>query len=169
MAAASRLTFHGGDLMATAVGTQADLGDLLHQLIELDFDAIEAYRAALSRFDDTSYRSRMSDFQADHERHVHELSVLVRAMGREPPEGPDMKQYLTRGKVVIAGLLGDPAILAAMVTNEDDTNTAYERAAARADLSTDLRELLERNLGDERRHRGWLEEQISLARGRLTG
>ncbi|MDB4927533.1 MAG: uncharacterized protein JWM10_17 [Myxococcaceae bacterium] len=150
--------------MATAVGTQSDLGDLLHQLIELDYDAIEAYRTALARFEDTGFRSQMSSFQQDHERHVHELSVLLRAMGREPPEGPDMKQYLTKGKVVIAGLLGDPAVLAAMITNEDDTNTAYERAAARVDLSTELRELVEHNLADERRHREWLREKLAASR-----
>jgi uncharacterized protein (TIGR02284 family) len=154
--------------MTTAVGTQPDLGDLLRELIELDFDAIEAYRAALQRFDDTNFRSHMSTFQQDHERHVHELSVLLRTMGREPPEGPDLKQFVTKGKVVIAGLLGDPAILAAMVTNEDDTNTAYERAVARADLSTELRELLERNLADERRHRQWLQEQLAALRDRAT-
>lgn len=154
--------------MTTAVGTQPDLGDLLRELIELDFDAIEAYRAALQRFDDTNFRSHMSTFQQDHERHVHELSVLLRTMGREPPEGPDLKQFVTKGKVVIAGLLGDPAILAAMVTNEDDTNTAYERAVARADLSTELRELLERNLADERRHRQWLQEQLAALRDRAA-
>ena len=39
-----------------------------------------------------------------------------------------MKALLTKGKVVIAGLMGDEAILQAMRTNEADTNTAYERA-----------------------------------------
>ena len=52
---------------------------------------------------------------------------------------------LTKGKVVLGGLIGDNAVLQAMKTNEDDTNTAYERA-----------------LGDERRHRDWMVETIRL-------
>jgi hypothetical protein len=45
-------------------------------------------------------------------------------MGRTPPKEGDMKALLTKGKVVIAGLMGDAAILQAMRTNEADTNTA---------------------------------------------
>jgi uncharacterized protein (TIGR02284 family) len=151
--------------MAMAAGIQPDLGDLLHRLTELDYDAIEAYQAALLRFEDTRYRSRMSSFEQDHTRHVHELSVLLRAMDREPPEGPDMKKYLSTGKVVIAGLINDRAILMAMITNEDDINVAYERAVARTDLSVEIRDLLERHLSDERRHREWFREQLATLRG----
>lgn len=52
---------------------------------------------------------------------------------------------LTKGKVVLGGPMGDKAVLQAMKTNEDDTNTAYERA-----------------LGDERRQRDWMVETIRL-------
>lgn len=151
--------------MDMPAGPQPDLGDHLHRLVELDFDAIEAYQAALVRFDDTRYRSRMSSFEQDHARHVHELSVLLRAMDREPPAGPNMKKYLSTGKVVIAGLINDRAILMAMITNEDDMTVAYERAVARTDLSVEIRELLERHLSDERRHREWFREQLASMRG----
>jgi hypothetical protein len=40
------------------------------------------------------------------------------------PEGPDMKQRLTKGKVV---MMDDESIVMAMKTNKDDTVTAYER------------------------------------------
>jgi hypothetical protein len=39
-------------------------------------------------------------------------------MGRTPPKEGDMKPLLTKGKVVIAGLMGDEAILRVMRTNE---------------------------------------------------
>ena len=39
-----------------------------------------------------------------------------------------MKAILTQGKVVLADMFGDSAILKAMKTNEDDTVTAYDRA-----------------------------------------
>jgi hypothetical protein len=60
-------------------------------------------------------------------RHITELGDILSSMGRTPLKEGDMKALLTKGKVVIAGLMGDAAILQAMRTNEADTNTAYER------------------------------------------
>jgi hypothetical protein len=47
-----------------------------------------------------------------------------------------------------------------MKSNEDDTNTAYERAADNAVLTADARPVIERNLSDERRHRAWIVQRI---------
>ena len=149
--------------MATLVGTQKALSSMLNQLIELDFDTIEAYQAAMDRLESPNDRTQLQWFLADHERHVRELSVLVRQLGETPSEEADMKQVLTKGKVVIASLLGDRAVLSAMKSNEDDTNTAYERAVRRNDLPLRIRNVLERNLDDERRHRAWFEARIATA------
>jgi uncharacterized protein (TIGR02284 family) len=146
--------------MTTLVGTQKNLADLLDALLELDYDAIEAYRAALDRIRDPSDKAQLGAFLADHERHVRELTPLVEAAGKTAAKGPDIKQWLTKGKVVILGLAGDHAILLAMKTNEDDTNKAYERATGRSDLPIDVRDVLERNLQDERRHRAWIEARL---------
>ena len=48
-----------------------------------------------------------------------------------------------------------------MRSNEKDTNTAYERAVKRDDLSPTLRATLERNWEDEQRHRKWIEDQLA--------
>ena len=56
--------------------------------------------------------------------------------------------------------MGDKAILQAMRTNEADTNTAYERAVAFHGLSTEMRQVLQRGLQDERRHCEWILEQL---------
>ena len=146
--------------MATMVGLRGDVKTVLRQLVELDYDAIEAYRAAIARLHDPESKAALTGFMQDHERHISDLGVHLRAMGEEPPTGPDLKRVLTEGKVVIAGLLGDRAVLAAMKTNEDDTNTAYERASSREDLTPDLQLLLRHNLNDERRHRAWIEQRI---------
>ena len=61
---------------------------------------------------------------------------------------------------MIAGLMGDGAILGAMRTNEADTNTAYERAAARQDLPDGAAAVLARNLADEQRHCAWILAQL---------
>jgi uncharacterized protein (TIGR02284 family) len=146
--------------MATLVGTQKKLVDALDALLELDYDAIEAYDAAIARLKDASDKAQLGAFMADHERHVAELTALVEGLGRRASKGPDLKRWLTKGKVVILGLAGDHAILLAMKTNEDDTNTAYERVAGRDDLSSEIRAVVARNLDDERRHRAWIEARL---------
>jgi hypothetical protein len=57
-----------------------------------------------------------------------ELCSLISQLGGAPPSGASGKSMLTQGKVVLSDLIGDKAILIAIKTNEDDTNTAYERA-----------------------------------------
>ncbi len=71
-----------------------------------------------------------------------------------------MKSMLTTGKVKLAGLMGDKAIIQAMKTNEDDTNTAYERATKFKDAPPQVHATLERNREDERRHRDWMVETL---------
>jgi rubrerythrin len=146
--------------MATMTGLQTDLVKLLKSIIELDYDAIEAYEAAIERIENGSDKAQLSMFMADHRRHVSDLSLIMKEMGEEPPTGPDIKRVLTKGKVVLGSLIGDKAILVAMRTNEADTNTAYERAMARDDLTPHLRAVFEMNLLDERRHRNWIEERL---------
>ena len=69
----------------------------------------------------------------------------------------DMKQWLTTGKVALADLAGDNAILKAMKTNEDDTVAAYQQALDNEITGAELRPLMEKGLADERRHRAWME------------
>jgi hypothetical protein len=89
-------------------------------------------------------------------RHVAELSDILSNMGRMPPKEADMKGILTKGKVVIAGLMGDEAILQAMRSNEADTKTAYERAVQFDGLPSTTLDVLQRGLDDERRHCQWI-------------
>lgn len=145
---------------ATLAGTQSDPHRLLEELIKLDYDAIEAYDAAIERLSDPESKARLTEFRQDHARHVENLSAHLQALGRTAPTGPDMKRVLTKGKVVLGGLMGDEAILKAMKSNEDDTNAAYERAS-RQELSMDLKETIRRNHADEKRHRAWIEERLA--------
>lgn len=147
--------------MATTVGIESNVVALLQHLIELDFDAIEAYEAAVERLEGETDRAAMGAFLQDHRRHVSELTAVLAQAGQEAPSGPDIKHVLTTGKVVLGGLVGDRAMLMAMKTNEEDTNAAYERATGRDDLSSEVRSLLARNLVDERRHRDWIVSRIA--------
>src|SRR6185437_7765712 len=146
--------------MATMIGTEDRLDDLLSDLIQLDHDAAAAYQAAIDRLDNTGFRSILTGFKQDHLRHVDELGAFLSELGKSPPQEGGMKSYLTKGKVVLAGLVGDKTILQAMKTNEDDTNTAYERAVNHGQATPQIRAALEDALGDERRHREWMVETI---------
>ncbi len=146
--------------MATMVGTQKEIADLLNALIELDLDAVEAYEAAIERLQDPADKVRLGEFKQDHQRHVSELQPIVSEFGEKPAAVPDFKRVLTKGKVVLGSLLGDRAILVAMKTNEDDTNTAYDRAVDRDDLPTHISGVLMRNRADERRHRAYIEKRL---------
>ena len=147
--------------MVTTIGTESSIEDLLKDLVQLDHDAVDAYQAAIDRLENAGFRSTLTGFCQDHLRHIEELGAQLSAIGREPPKEGDMKSMLAKGKVVLGGLMGDKAILQAMKTNEDDTNTAYERAVKHDDASADVREVLSRGLADERRHRGWMVETIA--------
>ncbi len=150
--------------MATMVAKAKDVAKLLNDLIALDFDAIEAYEAAISRLTMTSDKEQLTTFMVDHQRHTRDLSELVRELGEEPQSKADIKQILTKGRVVIAGLGSDEHVLSAMKSNEDDTNEAYERATRYTGLSDRCLAVLQTNLSDERRHRAWIEQRIQAIR-----
>lgn len=147
--------------MATTIGTEDQIEDLLSDLIQLDHDAVVAYDAAIERLSNANHRAALTRFRLDHLRHIEELGAELMALGKHPPQQGDMKSWLTQGKVVLGGLAGDKAILQAMKTNEDDTNTAYERAVQHRNSPPRLRTTLERGLEDERRHRDWMMQTIA--------
>ena len=144
--------------MVTLVGTQDNFEDALKALVELDYDTIEAYEAALNRVGAENLKTKLTEFKTDHQRHIGKISTILRNHSIEPPTGPSMgKQWITKGKVVIANLLGDKALLTAMRSNEIDTNAAYERMHVRNDLWPETIPVLNAGLEDEKRHKAWLE------------
>jgi len=144
--------------MVTSVGTEDDKLEMLQDLIKLDYAAAEAYEAAVERLDNTIYKQQLAAFMRDHERHIEELAPIVRQMGGEVPDSGGAKEMLTEGKVVLGSLLGDEAILKAMKTNENDTNTAYERVVEKAPPGALA--IVQRGLADERRHLEWILAQL---------
>lgn len=146
--------------MVTMVGKQAEFSDAVKELIELDYDAVEAYEAAILRLENTVHKGKLSEFMDDHKRHIQEFSSLLKKHHCDIPTGPSTaKSWLTKGKVVLANLIGDKAILSAMLSNEEDTNTAYERMIERTDKWEDANDIIRQGLEDERRHKKWFEQQ----------
>ena len=143
--------------MVTTVGMNADFEGLIKDLIELEYDAIGAYHACIERFENTQYKMQLQEFVSDHEQHLQDLQQCARTYNIEIPDGPDMKALLAKGKIVMADMFGDKAILMAMKTNEDDTVTAYERACEFDDVPSDVLPIFQKGHADELRHRAWME------------
>lgn len=143
--------------MPTTVGTEKHPADLIRHLLMLEHDAIAAYDSTIEKLEKAEYRAKIEEFRRDHDTHVAELHRVADSIGVPRPEGGDFKRLLTTGKVALASLAGDPSILKAMKTNEDDTVQAYEQALDNPILSDDLRPVVEKGLSDERRHRAWME------------
>jgi rubrerythrin len=147
--------------MATLVGQEPSLRGLISDLIHLEYDAIAAYDTTIEKLENPTFKERIAEFKEDHLRHLRELQSLATASKINPPSGGDYKQMLTTGKVKVAAMMGDKAILQTMKTNEDDTVTAYERASRHEMVEDEDRELFERALSDEIRHREWMDRTAS--------
>ncbi|MES1927492.1 DUF2383 domain-containing protein [Salinisphaera sp. T31B1] len=145
--------------MVTTVGHESDLTDLLQNLVKLDYDAIDAYDAAIERLEDTKAQDALRKFRKDHERHIADLTPHITGLGGEVPADSGPKSLLTQGKVKVASLIGDSAILTAMATNEVETESAYRSAAERNDVDGQLAEKLRAGVADEARHKEWMKER----------
>lgn len=131
----------------------------LKKLCELDFDAIEAYEEAMQRLEDKDIADKLAEFRSDHMTHTDTLNKFLKARGEDVVEGPDSKRVLTEGKVVIADLLGDKAILKAMIANEKVTVKAYKEASDNDALSPAEKTEIASFYEDEQRHHDWIKTQ----------
>jgi rubrerythrin len=144
--------------MVTTTGAiEGDITSLVKDLILLEHDAIAAYDSTIEKLSDPSFKSQIASFREDHLQHLEVLQEMARETGAEAPAEGDMKQMLTTGKIALANLMGDGAILKAMKTNEDDTVAAYERAARHGDAIAKSRAFFEKAHADEVRHREWMQ------------
>jgi len=145
-------------MQQTATENEKQLIDELNHLIALEYDAISAYEAAIQRLDADAFKSKFEQFLVDHQSHEQDLTRAVSMLGGTPRTRGDIKQLLTKGRVVLANLAGDKAILKAMKANEDDTNRKYEDSVNKCRRLAPLliQQTLVRALEDERRHREWI-------------
>jgi len=150
--------------MVTTVGTESDIRTLVSDFIQLEHDAIAAYKTCIEKLDAPHRKERIGEFLADHERHLTELHDIARTVGADVPREGSAKSMLTTGKVKLADMAGgDDAVLRAMSTNETDTVTAYERGMKHADLDVAQRAVFERAHSDEQRHKSWMEAEAQGA------
>jgi rubrerythrin len=124
----------------------------LNKLIQLDFDASLTYKDALVHIDDAFVRADLEMFLQDHERHVMELSTIVRDLGGEPiAVHRDLKGAVLESLTKLRSRTGTLGALRAMRTNEKLTNRVYDREAE-VYMPPIAQAIVMENLEDERRH-----------------
>lgn len=136
---------------------EKESAEKLNSLIQLDIDAVHAYDQAIENIDVTAIRNQLTEYRDDHNDHIKQLSMEVRALGKEPPEySPDFKGYLIKGFTSLRSMTGTEGSLKAMQTNEHLTNKNYSEAV-NWQLPESARQIVEKNYSDERIHLEYIE------------
>lgn len=139
----------------------------LNDLIQLDYDAIQAYDKAIEHCDDLDAQEDLEDFRLDHERHIADLGTVILDLGGEPEStGRDLKGVLIEGLTALRSVTGTLGALKAMRMNEKLTNRTYEKALQRT-LPLAVREVVRQNLQDERRHLAGIRAHIERISGEV--
>ncbi|MBV9774702.1 MAG: ferritin-like domain-containing protein, partial [Gemmatimonadetes bacterium] len=144
----------------------------LNDLLQLDHDAVQAYTLAISSLPMDAYRESLTRYREDHERHVAELSELIRRYGGVPVQLPHLPTGVFKLAVQAAGAAGEHrAVLLAFKTNEGQARDKYRRHAE-ALHSPEVDEVIRRAAADEERHYAWVTQmldRLGAGAGTLTG
>lgn len=130
--------------------------NIMNRLTRLDITAIRAYEQAIEDAKSLEIRERLTEFMADHHRHVRDLRAMVIAYGGKPAKRRGLMGPFIEGFTAVLAM-GNRTALLAMRGNEELTNRAYAAALKRS-LPERVRELIASNYADERRHVAWIKE-----------
>ncbi len=139
--------------------------DHLNKLVQVDVDAVCTYREAIAHVTDFDVRLDLESFLNDHERHVMELSGVIRDLGGTPvPVHRDLKGAILEGMTRLRsrGTLG---ALRAMRMNEKLTNRTYDKAS-HVYMPPIGQVIILENLADERRHLTTISAHIARIMGK---
>lgn len=143
-------------------------------LIQMDVDAVHAYRRALSKIDGGPLRAELEGFLRDHERHIDELSAVHRLMGGEPPryerghvrhvaEPLQVEEFAS-----LSGATDPESILKALKHGAKSMNKSYRKALGWV-LPPDVYDIVRRNWDDEKRHLSFLERTLRTRSWEVSG
>jgi rubrerythrin len=146
--------------MEQITDTEAALAAELNDLLKLDHDAIQAYTLAIRLLENPEYKRQLEEFRADHQRHIDELSQLIRSRDATPLELPHLPSGAFKLALqAIGGAGGDRAVLLAFKANERQDRDKYQ-PSARATHPADVTSVLARAADDEMRHYAWALETL---------
>ena len=133
----------------------ATLVSQLNDLLQLDHDAVAAYKLAIAELDSPRLKSELQGHLGDHERHIEELERHIDRIGGMKMPMPHLSGVfkLAVQSAVAAG--SDRSVLLAFKANEMQVRDKYGRAAEENDMPVDVRDTVTRAAADERRHYDW--------------
>ncbi len=138
-----------------------EIAERLKSLVQLDIDAVHAYGQAIEHIDVPNVREQVVAFQGDHERHINDLSSVVRNLGEAPPElTKDFKGFLLKAFTSIRSMTGTEGALKALKSGEELTNKKYSEART-WDLPVNILSIVQRNYEDEQRHLHYVNQAIT--------
>lgn len=132
----------------------------LNDLMKLDHDAVHAYKLAIHSLQNEEYKRQLGEFLADHQRHIEELTQLIRSREGVPMHMPHGSSGVFKLLVQAVGAAGnDRSVLLAFKANERGSRDRY-REAARGVHAADVTSVLARAAEDEARHYAWALETL---------
>lgn len=127
----------------------------LNDLLQLDHDAVAAYRVAIAELDSPRLKSELEAHRADHERHIEELERHIQRIGGKPMPVPHLSGVFKLAVQSAVAAAEDRTVLLAFKANEMQVRDKYTRAATGMDLPVDIRDTVTRAAADEQRHYDW--------------
>jgi uncharacterized protein (TIGR02284 family) len=126
--------------------------NVLRNILQIDRNARRFYEQALENLTDEVIKIDFENYLFDHVEHIQELTNMLKNFGEILDEDySDLKGILLESYTVLRGVTGTEGTLKAMETNEKITVKAYEDALNN-EILPEPRQLLEKNLVDEKRH-----------------
>jgi hypothetical protein len=132
----------------------AQLVAQLNDLLQLDHDAVAAYRLALRELQSGRLRAELEGHLRDHERHIDEISVHIERLDGMKMPMPHLTGAFKVAVQAAAAAGSDRAVLLAFKANELQARDKYDRAST-SDLPPDIGATVRRAASDERRHYDW--------------
>ncbi len=138
-----------------------EIADKLISICQLDIDAIHAYAKSNKNIEQSDIKNSIARFQGDHERHVKELSDMIRSYGGQPPEfSKDFKGFLLQAFASVRSVTGTEGALKALRSGEVMTNKSYGDAVSQ-NFPPLVMVLLKRNYEDEQRHLAYIDQCLN--------
>lgn len=145
------------DRAGTSNVPTAEILEGLNDLLQLDHDAIGAYRIAIEKLENRDWAMQISGYLTDHERHVRELNEAIVGLGGTPMNEPHTTGPFKQALQSLGAVGGDRGLLMAWRTNELQVRSKYDRYASKAVFWPDrVKALIDRNALDEERHYRWV-------------
>lgn len=145
---------------STMPPTGAELIAELNDLLALDHDAVQAYSLAIGAISNAEYRDALAGFRGDHQRHIDQLTQLIRGHGGMPVQLPHLPTGVFKLAVQALGTLGDDRnVLLTFKANEAQVRDKYRRHAARPHDDA-VSAILHAAAADEERHYAWADQVL---------